>query len=105
VISYAVVQRTQELGIRGALGASAGSLQGLIFRSGMKLTLIGLAIGVAASLAVTRVMASLLYGVGARDPLTMVAVAAALAIVAAAACLIPARRATKVDPMVALRYQ
>jgi putative ABC transport system permease protein len=105
VISYAVVQRTHEIGIRGALGASAGSLRGLMFKSGMKLTLLGLAIGVAGSLAVTRVMASMLYGVGTRDPYTMVAVAVALAAVAAAACYVPARRATKVDPMVALRYQ
>jgi predicted permease len=105
VISYAVVQRTHEIGIRGALGASAGSLQGLIFKSGMKLTLIGLTIGVAGSLAATRVMASLLYGVGARDPLTMAVVAVTLAAVGAAACYIPARRATMVDPMVALRYE
>ncbi len=105
VMAYGVVQRTHELGIRGALGASAGSLQRLIFRSGMTLTLVGLAIGVVCSLAVTRVMASMLYGVGARDPATMAIVALVLAAIAAAACLVPARRATKVDPMVALRYQ
>jgi putative ABC transport system permease protein len=105
VIAYSVVQRTHEMGIRAALGASAGNLQALVFRSGMRLTLIGLSIGIVGSLAVTRVMQSLLYGVGARDPLTIAVVAIVLIVVASVACLIPARRVTKVDPMVALRYQ
>ncbi len=105
VIAYSVVQRTHEMGIRAALGASARNLQTLVFRSGMRLTLIGLSIGIVGSLAVTRVMQSLLYGVGARDPLTIAVVAIVLIVVAAVACLIPARRVTKVDPMVALRYQ
>jgi putative ABC transport system permease protein len=105
VIAYAVTQRTHELGIRSALGASAGSLQTLVFRSGMKLAGIGLAIGLALSLGLSRLMQAILFGVGARDPLTIVAVAVVLAAVAAAACFVPARRATKVDPIVALRYQ
>jgi putative ABC transport system permease protein len=104
VISYGVAQRTQEMGIRAALGASAGSLLGLVFRGGMRLTLIGLAIGLAGSLLVTRVMASMLYGVGARDPVTFALVALVLAIVAALASYLPARRVTQVDPSVALRY-
>jgi putative ABC transport system permease protein len=105
VIAYSVAQRSHEMGIRAALGASTGNLLGLVLKSGLLLTLIGLAIGLAGSLAVTRVLTSLLYGVGARDPFTMAAVGVVLALVAAAACLIPARRATKVDPMVALRYE
>jgi putative ABC transport system permease protein len=105
VIAYAVTQRTHELGIRAALGASAHSLQSLVFRSGMKLAAVGLAIGLVASLAVSRVLQAILFGVGARDPLTIVAVAAVLAAVAAAACFVPARRATKVNPIIALRYQ
>jgi putative ABC transport system permease protein len=104
VISYSVAQRTQEMGIRAALGATKGHLLSLVLGRGVALTLVGLAIGVAASLALTRLMASLLYGVGARDPLTMGIVGALLASVAVAACYVPARRATKVDPMVALRY-
>jgi putative ABC transport system permease protein len=104
VISYSVAQRTQEMGIRAALGATKGHLLSLVLGRGVALALVGLAIGVAASLALTRLMASLLYGVGARDPLTMGIVGALLASVALAACYVPARRATKVDPMVALRY-
>jgi putative ABC transport system permease protein len=105
VISYSVAQRTHELGIRAALGASNNSLLRMILYRGLVLTLLGVAIGVAGSLAVTRALATLLYGVGARDPITMASVAAILSLVALAACYIPARRATKVDPMVALRYQ
>jgi ABC-type antimicrobial peptide transport system permease subunit len=105
VIAYAVNQRTHELGIRAALGASAGSLQRLVFRSGMRLAGIGLAIGFVASLGLTRLLQAILYGVGPRDPLTIVVVAVVLAAVAAAACFVPARRATKVDPIVALRHQ
>jgi putative ABC transport system permease protein len=105
VIAYAVTQRTHELGIRAALGASAQSLQGLVFRGGMKLAGIGLGLGLAASLAVSGLIQALLFGVGARDPLTIVAVAVVLAAVAAAACFVPARRATKIAPIVALRYQ
>jgi ABC-type antimicrobial peptide transport system permease subunit len=105
VISYAVAQRTHELGIRAALGASSASLLRMILYRGLVLTMIGVALGVAGSLLLTRALVTLLYGVGARDPITMASVAAILSLVALAACYIPARRATKVDPMVALRYQ
>ncbi len=105
VISYSVEQRTHELGIRAALGASQGSLLQLVLVRGLVLTGIGLAMGLAGSLALTRQMKSLLFGVGAQDPATMVAVAAILAVVALAACYVPSRRATKADPMVALRYE
>ena len=105
VISYSVEQRTHELGIRAALGASQRSLLGLVLIRGLALTGIGLAIGLAGSLAVTRQMKSLLFGVGAQDPMTMIAVAAILAAVAITACYVPSRRATKADPMVALRYE
>jgi putative ABC transport system permease protein len=105
VMAYAVTQRTHELGIRAALGASAGSLRQLVFRSGMVLAAIGLGIGLVVSLMVSRVLDALLFGVGARDPLTMVAVALVLGGVAAAACFVPARRATKIAPNVARRYQ
>lgn len=105
VISYAIEQRTHEIGIRAALGANAGRLRRLVFVSGMRLALAGLALGLVASLAMTRVMASLLFGVGSRDPLTLAAVPVILGAVAALACYVPARRATRVDPMVALRFQ
>jgi putative ABC transport system permease protein len=105
VISYSVAQRTHEMGIRGALGASAGNLQRLVLGDGLSLLLMGLGCGAIGAVLVTRWMASMLFGVGAQDPLTMVAVAVLLAAVALAASYIPARRVTKVDPMVALRYQ
>jgi putative ABC transport system permease protein len=105
VISYSVAQRTQELGIRAALGASKPGLLWLVLRRGLILTLAGLALGVGGALGLTRLMASLLYNVGARDPMTMAAVGAVLVAVAAFACYVPARRATKVDPLVALRYE
>jgi putative ABC transport system permease protein len=105
VISYTVAQRTHEMGIRAALGASAGGLLRLVLYHGLGLTLIGLVIGVGGSLALAQTMASLLYGVGVRDPLTMGSVAAILAAVALAACYVPARRATKIDPLIALRYE
>ena len=105
VISYTVAQRTHELGIRAALGASAANLLGLVLRGGMLMTGLGLVLGFAGALGLTRWMASLLYGVGARDPLTIAAVGGILGCVALLACYIPAHRATKVDPMVALRYE
>ncbi|HLG57108.1 MAG TPA: ABC transporter permease [Vicinamibacterales bacterium] len=105
VISYSVAQRTREIGIRAALGASERMLLRMVLNRGVFLTAIGLAIGLAGALGLTRLMTSLLFGVGARDPMTMVAVAIALASVALFASYVPARRATKVDPIVALRYE
>jgi ABC-type antimicrobial peptide transport system permease subunit len=105
VISYNVAQRTREMGIRAALGASERTLLRLILDRGVRLTLIGLAIGAAGAIALTRLMATLLFGVGARDPLTMVSVGVILAGVAIMASYVPARRATRVDPVVALRYE
>ena len=105
VISYSVAQRTHEIGVRAALGASAGHLLGLVFRGGMLMTGIGLVIGFGGALGLSRLMATLLFGVGARDPITMAAVAGILTSVALLACYIPALRATKVDPIVALRYE
>jgi predicted permease len=103
VIGYLVSQRTHELGIRMALGASATTVQGMVVRQGAVLVLLGVAIGIAASLALTRALASLLFGVTPRDPVTLFGVAVSLALVAVAASYLPARRATRIDPLTALR--
>jgi putative ABC transport system permease protein len=105
VMSYTVTRRTHELGIRTTLGASRGEIVGLVLRQGMKLAAIGMAAGLLAAVALTRLMAGLLYGVRPADPATLGAVILLLGAIAFLACYIPARRATAVDPVVALRCE
>ena len=105
VMAYSVAERTHEVGIRMALGAQKSDVLGLIIRKGMSITLIGIAVGLAIAFALTRLMATLLFGVTPTDAMTFAAVSAFVMLVALFACYIPARRATKVDPLVALRYE
>lgn len=105
VISYSVAQRTHEIGVRMALGAQPGDVLKLVLRQGMGLTIVGLVVGIAIGSVATRVLSDMLFGVTARDPLTFVGVPALLLLVAFLACYIPARRATRIDPLVALRWE
>jgi ABC-type antimicrobial peptide transport system permease subunit len=105
LLSYEVSRRTREIGIRMTLGAHQGNVLKLVLRQGIVLAIVGAALGMAVALGVTRYLASMLYNVHASDPATMAGVALLLTLVALAACYIPARRATRVDPMVALRHE
>ena len=105
VIAYSVVQRTREIGIRMALGARPADVRRMLLVEGVRLAVLGVALGIAGALLLTRAMSALLYGVGPRDPLTFASVPAVLGIVALAACFFPARRASRVDPMTALRSE
>jgi putative ABC transport system permease protein len=105
VLAYFVTQHTPEIGVRQALGATPRNILFLVLKKGMGLTLAGIAIGLIGAFVLTRLMSSLLFGVNASDPLTFVTVPLVLGLVAFFACLIPARRATRIDPLVALRYE
>jgi ABC-type antimicrobial peptide transport system permease subunit len=105
VLSYSVAQRTQEFGVRMAIGAERAQIMRLVLRGGMTWALTGIAIGLLGALALSRVLGALLFEVGARDPITYATVGATLALVAMLACCIPAARATRIDPMMALRTE
>jgi ABC-type antimicrobial peptide transport system permease subunit len=105
VMSYAVTQRRQELGIRMALGAHPGNILSLVLRRGMKLTLIGMALGLIGAVASTRLLRDMLFGIKPVDPLTFAAMTLLVICISLVACFLPARRATKVDPMNVLRSE
>jgi putative ABC transport system permease protein len=105
VIAYSVSQRTHEIGVRTALGAQRRDVLKMILMQGLKLTLIGIVIGLLAAFGVTRVIRSLLYGVSATDPATFITMSLLLIVIALLACLLPAYKAIKVNPVVALRYE
>jgi putative ABC transport system permease protein len=107
-MAYSVSQRTHEIGIRMALGANRGSVLRMVLRQGMTLTIVGVAIGVTGAYVLTKyleTLTSMLFGVKPRDPVTFAVIAGGLTLVALLACLVPARRATRIDPLVALRYE
>jgi len=105
VVAYSVGRRTREIGVRMALGAERRSVVLMVLRQAGKMVTLGVVVGLLASLGVSRLMASMLFGVNSYDPLTLVAVVVILSAVALAACYVPARRAARVDPVVALRYE
>ncbi|MGC2400484.1 MAG: FtsX-like permease family protein [Acidobacteriaceae bacterium] len=105
VVAFSVAQRTREIGIRMAVGAQRSDVLRLVLGKGARMALIGVAIGIGASLAITRLMSSLFFGIGANDPLTFASVALLISLVALAASYIPARRAMRVDPVKTLRYE
>ncbi len=105
LMAYSVAQRTQEIGIRLALGAEAGCVRGMVVFQGMRLVAVGVMVGVAAAVGLTRVIASLLFGVEALDVTTLVAVATVLGSASLVAVVVPARRASRIDPVTALRYE
>jgi putative ABC transport system permease protein len=105
LIAYAVTERTHEIGVRLALGAQRRDVMSMIVVQGMTMAATGAAVGVVAALAVTRLMSSLLFGISAADPVTFAAIPVLLGVVAFVACYVPARRATRVDPLVALRTE
>lgn len=105
VMAYSMSQRTQEIGIRMALGAGAGNIIHMVLRQGIKLVLVGVSLGLIRTLVLTRLLTGFLFGVSSRDPITLLTVTGVLVTIALLACIIPAHRAAKIDPMEALRYE